>query len=670
MTKVTLTPTKGGILSRTQLDNNFQKIEDALNNDVLYRKNPQGEANSMNNELDMNGYRIFNLPDAINATEPLTLGQAQGISQEVVSSGPSYSNPEATLNPKRDLTQFAQTDTPVVVVMGDSISTEAPTITLNEIDSQWGIIQRRLTQDNPDLDITFENRAIGGSTWTNANPATNLADTGLTLPDWVNDGGVQPWLDYVEALNPDVLLLAWGMNDRQNFVTVQFRAVIEAIQAWTKVPDIVFITNMRPNSQATDVPSIGDPVAQQGRDFVAGYIRTWAQYNGQAMIDLNRFQNILVGGYDPTISRFERISASRLDVTTPYTVDAENQCAAFGWDISVTDQSATFWDSPLKVALSPYSPDFPNSESFLEISDDGGFLKYEFVDVDDVKGRYLSATTTIATPITGADFQLTLFVKSGFINIELDGETIYEGRIRRHGGKFQPRLEFVSGKSESMSVFFYQGTYNNYIPTVTEDQMWGFDGEGGNKGGNTLNHPTSEGAAKVMWPLFKATDFRQPVVTEGNTDFTGTTERKAGIRKANPKGTLHIGDGANSDQPNTNANQLVIEDASNAGMSLLTNNTGVARIFFGDEDADNAGGLTYVHSTDTGALVANGTDAISFTDTRTTFADEIRFKAEDGIAGVNASNRSMQFTLVSDTTLRIYVRGNDGTTRSVDLTLA
>ena len=105
-------------------------------------------------------------------------------------------------------------------------------------------------------------------------------------------------------------------------------------------------------------------------------------------------------------------------------------------------------------------------------------------------------------------------------------------------------------------------------------------------------------------------------------------------------------------------------------MTLMSNNTGVARIIFADEDNNNIGGVNYVHATDKGNLRAGGVDALSFTSTRVTAVDQLRFKAENGIVTNDAANRSMQFTLVNDTTLRIYVRGNDGTLRSGDLTLA
>ena len=60
MPKVELTDTTSGFGLPTVISTNNQVLEDALNNDVLYRNNPAGEANQMNNNLDMNGFSILN----------------------------------------------------------------------------------------------------------------------------------------------------------------------------------------------------------------------------------------------------------------------------------------------------------------------------------------------------------------------------------------------------------------------------------------------------------------------------------------------------------------------------------------------------------------------------------------------------------------------------------
>ena len=52
---------------------NFQKIMVALDEQVLYRDNPDEEPNQMENDIDMNGYRIYNLPAPVADHEPLRL---------------------------------------------------------------------------------------------------------------------------------------------------------------------------------------------------------------------------------------------------------------------------------------------------------------------------------------------------------------------------------------------------------------------------------------------------------------------------------------------------------------------------------------------------------------------------------------------------------------------
>jgi hypothetical protein len=78
MSKIEL-PAVTGSNNTSRINDNFQKIEDALNQEVLYRKGYVGEPNEMETNLDMNGKRVLNLPDATSPTEPVTLGQLEGI---------------------------------------------------------------------------------------------------------------------------------------------------------------------------------------------------------------------------------------------------------------------------------------------------------------------------------------------------------------------------------------------------------------------------------------------------------------------------------------------------------------------------------------------------------------------------------------------------------------
>ncbi len=77
MAKVTLSSILAGFASITKLNSNFQAIQAEFNDKVLYRDNPDGEDNQMENTLDMNSNQIINIPDATLDHEPVAFGQLQ-----------------------------------------------------------------------------------------------------------------------------------------------------------------------------------------------------------------------------------------------------------------------------------------------------------------------------------------------------------------------------------------------------------------------------------------------------------------------------------------------------------------------------------------------------------------------------------------------------------------
>jgi hypothetical protein len=60
MAKHTNTTIGSGFNSNSTLNDNFDSIDTELNDKVLYRDNPDGETNSMQNDFDMNGFSILN----------------------------------------------------------------------------------------------------------------------------------------------------------------------------------------------------------------------------------------------------------------------------------------------------------------------------------------------------------------------------------------------------------------------------------------------------------------------------------------------------------------------------------------------------------------------------------------------------------------------------------
>ena len=63
MAKITISDIASGYLSTASLNATFNTLEDHFNNQVLYRNNPSGEPNQMENDLDMNNYDLLNVGD-------------------------------------------------------------------------------------------------------------------------------------------------------------------------------------------------------------------------------------------------------------------------------------------------------------------------------------------------------------------------------------------------------------------------------------------------------------------------------------------------------------------------------------------------------------------------------------------------------------------------------
>src|SRR5690554_353016 len=65
------------------INENFRKIEEEFNEKVLYRDNPVGEPNEMEDDLDMNGNHIYNLPKPVEGHEPLRLADIGSSLEEI-----------------------------------------------------------------------------------------------------------------------------------------------------------------------------------------------------------------------------------------------------------------------------------------------------------------------------------------------------------------------------------------------------------------------------------------------------------------------------------------------------------------------------------------------------------------------------------------------------------
>ncbi len=75
MAKFSLSTIASGFASTLALNTNFTKLQTELDSKVLYRVNPVGEPNQLENDIDMNANRVINLPDGVLDGEPVTVRQ-------------------------------------------------------------------------------------------------------------------------------------------------------------------------------------------------------------------------------------------------------------------------------------------------------------------------------------------------------------------------------------------------------------------------------------------------------------------------------------------------------------------------------------------------------------------------------------------------------------------
>ena len=113
MAKITLSNVASGY-NRQNINTNFEEIETALEDKVLYRDNPTGEPNQMEQDIDMNGNSILNYDtDLTNTSSLISVGDAD--TRYVNADGDSMSG-------NLDMGSNKLTDLPAGSESGDSVN--------------------------------------------------------------------------------------------------------------------------------------------------------------------------------------------------------------------------------------------------------------------------------------------------------------------------------------------------------------------------------------------------------------------------------------------------------------------------------------------------------------------------------------------------------------------
>lgn len=420
--------------------------------------------------------------------------------------------PVNTINPSNHLKQLATTDAPVVVMIGDSISTEGPNSWCSA-HSMWSLLTEKLQKDNPQKAFTFHNRAIGGQTWINLNDNSRPA-VGVTW--WYTNN--QPWLSYVQALAPDVVFLAFGMNDSNGFNSGALLQAINKIKAWTKVPDIILITNPVP-AQTTIYPDgmgfgFRGQTFQDGRDYPAAYARNYANFYGHGLIDINRAMVAMRDCYDVAAGPLQVISTAAVNhlAATSAAYDFSFSCVCDG----------ALWPEGKVLSIKAGL----ESNDFLFVKKIAG----NFVIEGYTAGLLTYATKTTGVPVPAGIFGFEISIIGGVARLIVaptsstfaDKRVIAEFKVMRHGGIFLPVIGWQSDINNGpFTSITYLSGYGKakYKQTLLDSEIWGPSDITPNTkpvcGGNGINHYSAFGIDYLVRPVIEACNFSAAPATSG-----------------------------------------------------------------------------------------------------------------------------------------------------------
>mgnify|MGYP001056492275 CR=1 FL=1 len=382
-----------------------------------------------------------------------------------------------------------------VVFLGDSLSTSSAN-TLNTTSSKSVVFQKFIKECNPNYEFEFIQRSIGGKSLENINSTANSATIEDNYP-WYTDPN-REWLEYVYDVNPHIIIFASGTNDNSNLEPDTLFEVVSKIETNTEA-NIVFITNI-----GTVCSGVGDRVGhylseksqQEGRDYAAGYYRSYAKAKGYPCIDLNRTFNMVRDGRD--IISTEIYAATPLLTNGYLRADDHQACHDFSVELEVAAGAFTNTD-PLAISLSS------QEGNKVYIRDDGAGMLEAVVLTGSASAAFQGVFSLgIATPVGDYEFQCGVKGSEFFFKDRTNNGTrgdVVTIPVYRFGGLFKPYVGF--NKLQSGPVIRGElniGIPKPYMPQLTDEEMWGVvDGsyQDFNIGGNGINHPSSVGCAAL-----------------------------------------------------------------------------------------------------------------------------------------------------------------------------
>lgn len=576
MSKIEL-PAVTGNNNTSRINDNFQKIEDALNQEVLYREGYAGEPNEMETNLDMNGNRILNLPDATSPTEPVTLRQLE----EIDSGNALALRNELSSTDGSSIVGFKQSGTGAVPRTAQDKMRE--TVSIQDFGGSTAATDNTVAITNANVE--------GGVVFV---PRGNY-DIGSTSPDFTISGEGKLVSNNVETsagevgYNPELEIFSHTPKDYQR----EYLGITYPPPPFTTAPG----TQKRYRTVYSLGSQLGDP------NKLAGYVTAFGNFNGANM---NQWFAVDAFGGN----------------TLMYAYNVERT-------VAVGSESLAWFGAPSYDYLVEFKHDWfrkPSSNPYLPgdpLWNPNGLASI-FPTLSTEIGNY----TGYATSTTEAGYTTALGRNAGNHTIK--------GTNNVFIGYASGQDLFAGDQNTAVGSFSLQGAvFANRITAIgREAGRYCKDSEGavfvGHGSGRTVQNATNSvfvgvragdgvvdgvGAVVIGAEAGKGHATLDNVLTISNASLATRKPliggkfdvNYAGVN-ANPelmRAKWHV---RNDDSGSTltPAVGVLVEGINQSAVTVETGNTGFGSYRFADPGSSYAGGMEYSHSSDSLSFFANG----------------------------------------------------------------
>jgi hypothetical protein len=395
------------------------------------------------------------------------------------------------------LRQLAAASAPVLAALGDSTTTPASAVSSQAY--MLPLLADAIRRHYPGRPLTIRPFGIGGTQWANGD---GIYQGGLQ-PLWypgVPQQRTVPWLDLVAEAAPDVVLLNWGINDGARFNLGAMRSVVAKLGAFPKRPDLVFVTNALPAATTSDQHAKGfaSRDVQEGRDMVAGYIRSYARLHGHALLDQHRRFVTARDGFDPCAGMMT-VHATDQTATLPYALPP---CTDFEMKVLFAGGRPAFAEG---ARLACQVGNQAGNRLLLDL-DASGAIALTVMASAEVEAVPRVITGFVPASLRNLNFGIA--VRDTSLTVLCNSVVIWDGLIEKFGGLFRPTLRWENAAPAAVTVLRAAiGVPMPCMPFLTDRDIYGREDLSDPRGGNGLNHMTSLGLRAIIGDVIAASRF-------------------------------------------------------------------------------------------------------------------------------------------------------------------